>query len=413
MNPDLLRNLAQKYGTPFYAYEQSLIEDHFERLQNAFSSKNLKVALHYSVKANSNLHILKLLHAIGSCFDVVSGGELERCLRAGARGSEIVFAGVGKSSTEIDQALRAEILQFNVESEDELKRIAERAAQLQCKAAVALRINPDVDAKTHAYITTGTYTSKFGISVPEALRIYKEWSTHPHIEWVGLDMHIGSQLTEEEPIRQSLRHYVSFVQELIKLKIRIRNLDFGGGLGIAYKDETVISPERFSELVAEAFRPLDLSQFHLIMEPGRYLVAESGVLVSEVQYIKDLGSKCYVITDAGMTELMRPTLYGAHHEVQLIPQEEGRSAERPLRTVDVVGPICESSDFFAKDRSMPLPRAGDLLALKNCGAYAASMSHTYNTRPRAPEFLIRSPDQIQTIRRRENIEDLLRLEIEI
>jgi len=413
LNEERVRSLALKHGTPFYAYDGALIKKQYERLQNSFKAQNIKLNVHYSVKANSNLAILCFLKSLGSQFDVVSGGEISRCLKSNATGKDIVFAGVGKNSAEIDLALETGILQFNVESEDELRLISMRAKALGKVAQVALRINPDVDAKTHAYITTGTYTSKFGISVPEALRIYKEWNKEASISWVGLDMHIGSQMTEEAPILEALKCFASFVKELAAHNIQLKNLDFGGGLGVAYKDEKVISPERFAALVAEGLQGIELSKYKLIMEPGRYLVAESGVLVTKVQYIKDLEKKCFVITDAGMTELMRPTLYGAYHEANLVTQNGVSAADRNQRLLDIVGPICESSDYFAKDRMGPLPTIGDLMVIRNCGAYASSMSHTYNTRGRVPEVLLEADGQEKLIRRRETLEDLLRLEIEV
>lgn len=418
IDSNLLKEWATKFSTPYYVYDADLIVSQFERLKKAFASQKLPIQIHYSVKANSNLSLLKLLHQQGSRFDVVSGGEIQRCLKIGAKGNDLVFAGVGKSASEIDLALKNSLLQFNVESADELQLIAERANALGCVAPVALRINPDVDALTHAYITTGTYNSKFGLAIPEALRLYQLGLQNRSIKWVGLDMHIGSQMTEEAPILKAIECFAAFVIQLKGLGIELQNLDIGGGLGVAYKDEQVISPERFAELVAQGFASQGLNSeslksYNLLIEPGRILVAEAGQLISRVQAIKDLGSKCFVIVDAGMSELMRPTLYSAHHEIHVIPTSS-KPLNTNLRSVDVVGPICESSDFLAKDRSLPMPHIGDLIAVQNCGAYGSSMSHTYNTRGRCPELLWKSKDQkIELIRRRELIEDLLRLEIEV
>lgn len=408
LNVELIERLAAQYGTPFYAYDLTKIETQLRSLREAFERQSLAVEFHYSVKANSNLVVLEKLRERGCLFDVVSGGEIKRCVRIGAEGREIVFAGVGKSAEEVHLALDHDIRQFNVESPSELELIKKCARERGMRAKVALRINPDIDALTHEYITTGTHDSKFGITIDEATLIYLRERNTPEIEWVGLDMHIGSQLTDEKPILQALKRYVAFVKSLGEQGVHLQNLDIGGGLGIAYKGEKVISAARFAELVAEGLKGLDLRQHSLILEPGRFLVAEAGLLVSRVQHLKRLQRKRYVIADAGMTELMRPALYGAFHEISLV----SAPADPERKSVDIVGPICESSDSFGKDRLMPMPRQGDLIALRNCGAYAASMAHTYNTRGRAPEILVETSGH-RLIRRRENFEDLIRLETEI
>ncbi len=408
LNVPLIEELAVRYGTPYYAYDMTMIESQLATLRAAFAAVSLPFQIHYSVKANSNLALLDRLRVQGCAFDVVSGGELRRCLHVGAKGSEIVFAGVGKTTEEIETALAAEIRQFNVESTSELELIKATARRLGRRARVALRINPDIDALTHEYITTGTHNSKFGISIDEATLIYLQERNTPEIEWVGLDMHIGSQLTDEGPILQSLKRFAAFVKILSEQGMHLQNLDIGGGLGIAYRGEKVIPARRFAELVAEGLASIELSRHTLIVEPGRFLVGEAGLLVTRVQHLKFQHQKRFAIADAGMTELMRPALYGAFHEISLVSI---RSAS-PNASVDIVGPICESSDSFAKDRLIPMPEQGDLLALRNCGAYAASMAHTYNTRGRAPEILVEASGA-KLVRRRENFLDLIRLETDV
>jgi len=408
LNVALIEKLAARHGTPYYVYDVARIATQLTTLREAFGRQKLAFDIHYSVKANSNLHVLKVLRDQGCAFDVVSGGELRRCLHIGAKGSEIVFAGVGKTAEEITLALDADIRQFNIESTSELELIKKVALERKKRARVALRINPDIDALTHEFITTGTHDSKFGISLEDAETILLRDKSTPEIEWVGIDMHIGSQLTDETPILQALKRLAAFVKSIDAKGIHLQNLDIGGGLGIAYRGEKVISAPRFAELVAEGLSPLDLSRHTLILEPGRFLVGESGLLVTRVQHLKSQHHKSFAIADAGMTELMRPALYGAHHEISLVSTR----APGENKSVDIVGPICESSDTFAKDRLIPAPEQGDLLALRNCGAYAASMGHTYNTRGRIPEILIEATGP-RLIRRRETFEDLVRLEIEV
>lgn len=415
---DRVTELARSYGTPLYLYDSHRVQHQFHRLKDSFSKLGLNADLHYSVKASSTLGILAFLRKQGAKFDVVSGGELLRCLEVGATGEDIVFSGVGKTQEEIELALRHKILQFNVESASELDLISACAEKGGQAARVALRINPDVDALTHEFITTGTYGSKFGVSIEEAHFLYQRHRDNPNLEWVGLDMHIGSQLTEVGPIRKALQRFALFVQDLEANNIQISNLDIGGGLGVNYKDDKVISPEEFAGIVAEEFQELDLAKrYNLILEPGRFIVAESGVLVTEVVHIKRLNRKVYAICDSGLTELMRPSLYGAFHEIEVI-EDASQSSDKTSATsshvsVDIVGPICESTDYFAKDRNLPELKRGDLIAIHNCGAYASSMSHTYNTRARAPEILVH-PDTDETlIRKRESFANLIQNEVEI
>ena len=403
-----LKSLSKKYGSPAYFYDAQFIANQYKRLNESFLKLGTSLRSHYSVKASSSLGLLKYLKDMGASFDVVSGGEIERCLAVGATGENIVFSGVGKTKQEIELAISNEILQFNVESSSELELIEQTAKELGKKANVALRINPNIDALTHEYITTGTYDSKFGVSVEEAEFMYLKHQDNPHLNWTGLDMHIGSQLTEKKPIIQALRCFATFAKSLKDQGLHLQNLDIGGGLGINYKDDPVISPEDFAKLVTKELKVLNLKEHTLIMEPGRFIVAEAGVLTTEVIHIKRLNRKVYAIVDSGMTELMRPSLYSAYHEIVNL-SAENRSPDLGSESVDVVGPICESSDYFAKDRNLPKVQQGDILLIKNCGAYASSMSHTYNTRPRAPEILVFDDKEV-VLRRREEIKDLFALE---
>jgi len=405
LNHSKLRELNSKYGSPCYLYDASKIQNQYERLISSFKAQSIDLKIHYSVKASSSLGLLKFLKTLGSSFDVVSGGELERCLRIGAAGSNIVFSGVGKTKAEIELAVKSDILQFNVESASELEIIEAVAEELGKEARIAIRINPNIDAMTHEYITTGTYDSKFGISVDEAQFLYLRYQNHKLLKWVGLDMHIGSQLTERKPITQALKRFATFAKFMMKQGIELKNFDIGGGLGINYKDDAIITPEEFAKMVAKELRGFDLTKHQVIMEPGRFIVAEAGVLLTEVVHLKRLNHKVYAIVDSGITELMRPSLYGAYHEIELIG-DKGTEFE----STDVVGPICESSDYFAKGRNLPKLKRGDLLAIHNCGAYASSMSHTYNTRGRAPEVLVFDDKEV-VLRRRETKEDLFALEI--
>ncbi len=405
INESVLLKLSQSYGTPSYFYDASRIASQYERLNASFRKQSIDLRVHYSVKASSSLGLLKYLRGLGAFFDVVSGGELERCLEIGASGNEIVFSGVGKSKSEIIKALENDILQFNVESESELILIEDCARNMKKCANIALRINPNIDALTHEYITTGTYDSKFGVSVDEAEFLYLRYKDNPNVKWVGLDMHIGSQLTEKAPIIQALKRFTAFAKSLEEHGLFLKNLDIGGGLGVNYNADKIISPEEFAALVANELATLNLDNRNIIMEPGRFLVAESGILMTEVLHVKRLNQKVYAIIDAGITELMRPSLYGAYHHIEVL-----NSQEKEFENVNVVGPICESSDYFAKNRSLPKLKQGDLLAVFNCGAYASSMSHTYNTRGRAPEVLVFDDKEI-VLRRRELKEDLFALEI--
>jgi diaminopimelate decarboxylase len=405
-----LTQLAERYGTPLYVYDGVGIAEQVKRLSGAFRKQGIEARLHYSVKANSNLSVLRHLRALGCGFDIVSGGELVRTQRIGAAGSEVVFAGVGKTAAEIRAGLEGSVLQFNAESESEIELIAEEARKMNRKAPCALRINPDVDALTHQYITTGTRDSKFGISLDQAMKLYQRYRSHPHMDWVGLDMHIGSQLTEEGPILASLRKFAAFARDLLTQGFPIKNLDIGGGLGIRYRNESVISAERFAELTREGLEGLPLAQLQVLMEPGRFLVGEAGVLLTKLLHVKHSAQgKVFYVVDAAVSELMRPALYGAHHEIEAV---EAAGAQADKQLADIVGPICESSDCLGKERELPALQAGALMIIRNAGAYGSSMGNTYNTRRRPPEILC-SESESKLVRRADTYEDLLRTELEL
>jgi diaminopimelate decarboxylase len=399
-------SIAEKWGTPLYVYSERKILQQIEVLRKAFAKHKLKCKLHYSVKANPLLGILSVVRQSGEAFDTVSVGEIKRCLRIGATASEIVFSGSGKSIEEVDFAIQNEIKMINVESESELLDIIARARVLGKKANVALRINPDVDALTHEYITTGTYDSKFGVSVNRALNLLFRYKNDEALNWVGLDMHIGSQLTEEEPIRKALRLFATVALQLRNEGFRLKYLDIGGGLGIQYSLERVISADRFAALVSESFSSFDMSETELILEPGRFVVAESGILVGRILHKKIQSAKTFLILDAGMTELIRPALYEAHHNILSVKKPTGGREE----LVSVVGPICESSDVFGNNRLIRSSNKGDLLVICDAGAYGVSMESTYNSRVRSCQVLLRESGVICELRPRENIEDLWRSE---
>ncbi len=406
INGALLEKAAERYGTPLFVYSEKKIREQLSTLKSAFQKRGLPVRIHYSVKANPLLGILSLVRSAGEAFDTVSLGEMKRCLAVGARGQDIVLSGSGKSPDELDFALQHDLKMINVESESELLDLRDRAVKLGKRANVALRINPDVDALTHEYITTGTHDSKFGVSVNRALHLIFRYRDDPALCWVGLDMHIGSQLTEEEPIEKSLRLFASVVRQLLDAGLPLRHLDIGGGLGIQYNSEKVISADRFAELVSRAFSGLDLKNFEIIMEPGRYVIAESGLLLARILHRKTQSSKTFLILDTGMSELIRPALYEAQHEILSIRDR----SSTPNELVDVVGPICESSDVFGKNLLLPTMEKGELLAIQDAGAYGVSMESTYNSRPRTCQLLVKDSGEVIEIRRRETIEDLWRLE---
>ncbi len=390
--------IASEVGTPTFVYSYATLTRHFREFDHAFASVPHLVC--FAVKANANLGVLKLFSDLGSGVDVVSGGELFRGLKAGIPPQRIVYAGVGKSRDEIAYALKADILMFNVESGQELRLIHEVASGMGTKARVGLRVNPDVDPKTHPYIATGLKKSKFGIDIGQALEEYEAAKALASLDVVGIHQHIGSQITEVEPFVDSLEKTAALVRRLRERGTTIRYLDVGGGLGITYKDEEPPPLREFAQALTGAIRNLDVT---VILEPGRVLVGNAGILVTRVLYTKQSPAKNFLVVDAGMNDLIRPSLYGSYHAIQRIRQ----SPARPEVIVDVVGPICESGDFLAKDRALPHCEPGELLAVMSAGAYGHTMSSNYNARPRAPEVIVRD-DRYHVVRERETFDDLVR-----
>ncbi len=390
-------DIAKKVGTPFYLYSQSTLERHFKTFDLAFGL--LPHLTCYAVKANSNLAILSLFRRLGAGFDIVSGGELMRALRAGADPEKIVFSGVGKTEDEIDLALNTGILQFNVESPAELDIIDARAAVAGKPARIALRVNPNVDPKTHPYIATGLREHKFGVAIEAAPELYRKASRSPHLKITGIGFHIGSQITRVEPFVEALSRLKDVVTALRDGGLQIDYLDLGGGLGITYNDEVPPHPDDYGKAVLDLVRDMGCT---VLLEPGRVLVGNAGILVTKVLLTKKNGGKTFVIVDAGMNDLMRPSLYGSYHAIQ---PETLRGRGRC--SADVVGPICESGDFLARDRDMPVVRPRDLLAVMSAGAYGFVLSSNYNSRPRAPEVMVRGK-RMKVIRKREVFKDLVR-----
>ncbi|SDB32772.1 diaminopimelate decarboxylase [Desulfonatronum thiosulfatophilum] len=394
-----VRELAAQYGTPLYVYSTATFKRHFQAFDSAFA--DLHHLTCFSVKANSNLCILRLLSDLGAGMDIVSGGELFRALSAKVPARKIVYSGVGKRAEEIREALLADILMFNVESVDELRRINEIALEMDKVARISLRINPDVDPKTHPYISTGMEKNKFGLDIEQSLEAYKLAQTLPGIEPVGIDCHIGSQLTTLEPFLEALRRIKDFHKKLKTLGLDIRFLDLGGGLGITYDQEEPPHPKEFGQALVQELKDMDLT---LILEPGRVIAGNTGILVTEVVYTKSTKTKHFVIVDAAMNDLIRPSLYQSHHGIaEVVPQQ------RPVRNVDVVGPICETGDFLARDRELPEVKSGELLAVFSAGAYGFTMSSQYNSRTRAAEILVDGANVILA-RKRETYADLVALE---
>ena len=392
-----LRHIAERVGTPCYVYSYNTLVRHFTVFDKAFEEVPHQIC--YSAKANSNLAILRLFGKLGGGADIVSGGELYRCLKAGIDPRKIVFSGVGKQEEEIEDAMKAGILMFNVESSQELQTINAVAGRMGTKAPVAIRVNPDINPKTHPYISTGLKKNKFGIDILRAPKAYRLASELPHLQVVGIDCHIGSQLIEVEPIVEALRKLKELVTDLRKQGFEIHYLDLGGGLGITYQDEEPPHPVEYAANVLEEAREFGCT---LILEPGRVIVGNAGVLLTKVLYTKENEEKKFLIVDAGMNDLVRPSYYGSFH--QIVPV---RRMPREETVADVVGPICESSDFLAKDRKIGRVLPGELLALMSAGAYGFSMSSNYNSRRRVPEVLVRD-DQMFVIRARETYEDLTR-----
>jgi diaminopimelate decarboxylase len=407
-----LSKLAERYGTPLYVYSATTIRERLAAFENAF--RDVPHTTCYSVKANSNISILRLLARLGCGFDVVSGGELERVLAADRRAAKkVVFSGVGKSRDEMAAALKAGILLFNVESESELLALAECAARLRKIARVALRVNPDVAAETHPYISTGLHKHKFGVPIGNARALYAKAAGTPHLKVAGVSVHIGSQITDVAPFAEAVARVADLVRELRADGHSLDYVDTGGGLGIAYRGpDSQFAEDIFVDYVAEYARavasPLRTLKVHLLLEPGRAIVAPAGVLVTSVLYRKENDDKRFLVVDAAMNDLIRPALYGAHHEIVPVVRSEGQPAK--IETVDVVGPVCESGDFFARDREMPHVEQGDLLAILDTGAYGMALASNYNTRPRPAEVLV-SGKSVKVIRRREKVRELYSAEL--
>lgn len=427
-----LARLAERFGTPLYVYSETTIKERYRQFDEAFEGCERTVC--YSVKANSNLSILRVLARLGAGFDIVSGGELQRVVEItakspalakelensrsldsslrsslgmterGTQNLKVVFSGVGKLADEIDQALAAGILLFNVESASELKLLAARAAHHRKKARFAIRVNPHVAAETHPYISTGLHEHKFGVPWRDAPELYRRGAKEPFLEPAGVSVHIGSQITEVGPFREAMERIAALVESLRGSGLNIRYVDAGGGLGIVYdRRSTADFPSQAQHYAKAVMQPLKALGVHLLLEPGRAIIAPAGALITRVVYRKRNDGKRFIVVDAAMNDLIRPLLYSAYHEIVPVVAKAGHAT---LETADIVGPVCESGDFFARDREMAHVEEGDLLAILDAGAYGMSLASNYNTRPRAAEVLV-SGKRVRLIRRRESVDDLL------
>ena len=391
-----LTDIASQFGTPAYVYSKKALSEHFLAYQQALSGHSHLVC--YAVKANSNLAVLNLLASLGAGFDIVSAGELQRVLTAGGDAKKTVFSGVGKRADEIEFALKVGVHCFNVESEGELEQIQDIAAHLDTIAAVSLRVNPDVDALTHPYISTGLKENKFGIDIDVAFAVYLSAAKLSHIKIVGVDCHIGSQLTEISPFLDALDRTLALVDKLADAGISIKHLDLGGGLGVRYKDE---DPPPIKDYVAAVLKKLQGRDLTLIIEPGRSIAANAGVLLTRVEYIKANGDKKFAVVDAAMNDMIRPALYEAWLNIESVHASENAGSD----IYDIVGPVCETGDFLGKDRRLTI-KPGDLLCVHSAGAYGFTMSSNYNTRPRAPEIMV-DDKTAHLVRERESIDSLM------
>lgn len=389
-----IEDITKEHGTPCYIYSRATFERHWRAFDDALSAHDHLVC--FAVKANSNLAVLNVLAKIGSGFDIVSGGELERVLAAGGEAGKIVFSGVGKTATEMRRALDVGIRCFNVESEAELILLNEVAGDLGVKAPVSIRVNPDVDAKTHPYISTGLKENKFGIDISLAPEVYGRASKMANLKIEGVDCHIGSQLTETRPFLDALDRVLVLIDELSTMDIKIHHLDLGGGLGIQYRDENPPLPADYAKALSKKLAGRDLQ---ILIEPGRAIAGNAGILVTQVEFLKNNDEKHFAIVDAAMNDLMRPALYSAWQEIIPVNKKDGQS-----QRYDIVGPICETGDFLGKDRELII-EAGDLLAVRSSGAYGFTMSSNYNTRPRVAEIMV-DGDKAHVVRERETIESL-------
>ncbi|CAB3714637.1 diaminopimelate decarboxylase [Achromobacter kerstersii] len=394
-----LDHLAHGLGTPLYVYSRAALKGAWETYRSAIGQRPVLVC--YGMKANSNLAVLKEFARLGAGFDIVSGGELKRALAVGAEPSKIVFSGVGKQAWEMRAALAAQVKCFNVESEAELHRLSDVAEELGVRAPVSLRVNPDVDAQTHPYISTGLKENKFGIAIESALDVYRVAQSLPGLDIVGVDCHIGSQLTDISPYFDALEKLLDLIDALDQEGIRIAHLDLGGGLGIRYTDETPPSPQALLDRVFERLNARGQGHLHLVLEPGRSLVGNAGVLLTTVQYLKHAEARNFAIVDAAMNDLLRPALYEAFHGVQPLRPRAGDQVE-----YDIVGPVCESADWLARQRKLAIQQ-GDVLAVESAGAYSMAMASNYNTRARAAEVMVDGANY-HVVRQRETLDDLLR-----
>ena len=395
-----VKQLAEQFGTPLYVYSRATLERHWHAFNNAFGEHPHLVC--FAVKSNPNIAILNVMAKLGSGFDIVSQGELERVLAAGGDAAKVVFSGVAKSHQEIARALEVNIRCFNVESEAELLRINQIAGEMGKIAPISLRVNPDVDAHTHPYISTGLKENKFGVSVEQAREVYKVAATLPNIKIVGMDCHIGSQLTELQPFLDAVDRLIVLMEQLKQDGIHLKHLDLGGGLGVTYTDETPPHPTEYAKALWEKLSAF--SELEIIVEPGRAITANAGILVTKVEYLKSNESRNFAIVDAGMNDMIRPALYQAYMNIL----EIDRTLARKEKMYDVVGPICETSDFLGKQRKLAIAE-GDYLAQRSAGAYGASMSSNYNSRPRTAEVMV-DGDKAYLIRRREALNELWKLE---
>ena len=395
-----VKQLAEEFGTPLYIYSRATLERHWHAFDSALGKHPHLIC--YAVKANSNIGILNVMAKLGSGFDIVSQGELERVLAAGGEASKVVFSGVAKSRAEIMRALEVGIRCFNVESVAELHHINQIAGEIGKVAPISLRVNPDVDAHTHPYISTGLKENKFGVSVDEAREVYKLAATLPHVKITGMDCHIGSQLTELQPFLDATDRLIRLMEQLKEDGITLKHLDLGGGLGVTYTDETPPHPSDYATALLNKLK--DYEDLEIILEPGRAIAANAGILVAKVQYLKSNESRNFAITDTGMNDMIRPALYEAYMNIIEIDRTLGR--EKAI--YDVVGPVCETSDFLGKQRELAIAE-GDYIAQRSAGAYGASMSSNYNSRPRTAEVLV-DGNKAHLIRRRENLSELWALE---
>jgi diaminopimelate decarboxylase len=393
------KHLADKYGTPLYVYDFNHFENQFKELKNAF--KGRKSIISYAVKANSNLSVIKKFASLGSGADCVSIGEVKRALLAGIDKYKIIFSGVGKRDDEIEEALKLDILMINVESEAELKRVAVIAEKLGVNARISIRVNPNIDPKTHPYISTGLHENKFGVDIDTAKKMYLFAKNTSSLTPAGIHFHIGSQLTELEPIKEASQIVADLLRSLKAVNIDIKFFDVGGGLGIKYKDEETIKPYDYAQAILSTLSGLDVT---IVCEPGRFLVGNGGWFLTSVLYEKTNADKRFVIVDGAMNDLIRPSLYDAYHKIEVITGKDGE-----ISKANLVGPICESGDFFAKNVEIPSTDPGDLVVIHSAGAYGFTMSSNYNTRPRAAEIAVENGED-RIVRRRETFEDLIACE---